>query len=71
MGEMLSGTYGSIWTHGVYIAGHFVPGSLTYLHSIVEVRLDYGMFFLSLQAMKIDIVCGFNSLAVSGTVKAL
>ena len=39
MGEVLSGTYGSIWTHGVYVAGHFVPGSLTYLHSIIEVRL--------------------------------
>ena len=39
MGEVVRGMYGFVWVHGVYVAGHFVPGSMTYLHGIFEVYL--------------------------------
>ena len=37
MGELIQGTYGFVWTHGVYVSGHFIPGSMTYMHSTIEV----------------------------------
>ena len=29
--------YGSVSVHGVSIGGHFIPGSMTYLHGILQV----------------------------------
>lgn len=41
MGEVVRGMYGFVWVHGVYVTGHFVPGSMTYLHGIFEILLVY------------------------------
>ena len=37
-GEVLTGVYGTVGVHGVSIKGHFIPGPMTYLHGIIEVR---------------------------------
>ena len=37
VGEVLTGVYGLISVHGLYVAGHFLPGSMTYLHGILQV----------------------------------
>ena len=38
IGELLTGVYGLVGVHGVIVAGHFLPGSLTYLHGGLQVR---------------------------------
>ena len=35
--EVLTGMYGVIGVHGVYVGGHFLPGSMTYLHGQFQV----------------------------------
>ena len=35
--EVLTGMYGVIGVHGVYVGGHFLPGSMTYLHEQFQV----------------------------------
>ena len=37
VGEIVTGVYGLIWVHGVQAAGHFIPGSLTYLYGVLQV----------------------------------
>ena len=39
VGEIVSGVYGLIWVHGVQVAGHFIPGSLTYLFGSFQVYI--------------------------------
>ena len=36
-GEVLTGEYGTVGVHGVKVKGHFIPGSMTYLHGIIHV----------------------------------
>ena len=36
-GEILTGVYGSVSVHGVHVGGHFIPGSMTYVHGILQV----------------------------------
>lgn len=38
IGELLTGVYGLVGVHGVIVAGHFLPGSLTYLNGVLQVR---------------------------------
>ncbi len=37
MAEVLTGQYGLIGAHGVYVSGHFLPGSMTYLYGYLQV----------------------------------
>lgn len=37
IGEVLTGVYGTVGVHGVSIKGHFIPGSMTYTHGIIQV----------------------------------
>ena len=36
-GEILTGVYGSVSVHGIIVGGQFIPGSMTYIHGIVQV----------------------------------
>ena len=53
VGEVLSDTYGLIWTHGVYVAGNFVPGSMTYFHSTIEVNIYIGFVYANWHAFSV------------------
>ena len=33
----MDGVYGFVCVHGVFVMGHFIPGSMTYLHAILQV----------------------------------
>ena len=37
VGEVLTDVYGLVSVHGVRVAGHFLPGSVTYIHGIIQV----------------------------------
>lgn len=37
MGEIISGVYGVVSAHGVYVNGHFLPGSMTYFRGAFQV----------------------------------
>lgn len=37
VGELLTGVYGVVTVHGLYVGGVFLPGSMTYLHGILQV----------------------------------
>ena len=39
IGELMTGVYGLVFAHGILVAGHFLPGSMTYLHGVFEVSL--------------------------------
>ncbi len=39
VGELLTDVHGFVCVHGVYLLGRFIPGSLTYLHGTVKVRI--------------------------------
>lgn len=38
-GEIITGVYGSVSVHGVSVGGHFIPGSMTYVHGGIQVSL--------------------------------
>ncbi len=38
--EVLTGSYGFIGAHGVYVSGHFLPGSMTYLYGTLQVSFS-------------------------------
>ena len=40
IGELLTGVYGLVGVHGVIVAGHFLPGSMTYLNGVLQVRRE-------------------------------
>ena len=37
VGEVMTGIYGLVFVHGVAVAGHFLPGSMTYLTGAIMV----------------------------------
>lgn len=39
--------YGLVGVHGVIVAGHFLPGSLTYLNGVLQVRRGERMVLFS------------------------
>ena len=39
VGEVLRDVHGLIFVHGMMASGHFIPGSLTYIHGATEVSL--------------------------------
>ena len=39
VGELLTGVYGVVTVHGLYVGGVFLPGSMTYLHGILQVYM--------------------------------
>ncbi|KAL5463442.1 hypothetical protein EMCRGX_G032337 [Ephydatia muelleri] len=39
IGELMSGHIGAVGVHGIIIDGHFLPGSITYLHGVTHVAL--------------------------------
>lgn len=47
IGELLTGVYGLVGVHGVIVAGHFLPGSLTYLDGVLQVRRGERMVLFS------------------------
>ena len=47
IGELLTGVYGLVGVHGVIVAGHFLPGSLTYLDGVLQVRRGERMVLYS------------------------
>ncbi|XP_019851820.1 PREDICTED: transmembrane protein 62-like [Amphimedon queenslandica] len=41
VGEVLRDVYGLIFVHGMMASGHFIPGSLTYVHGVAEILTYY------------------------------
>ena len=40
VGEIISGKYGLVTAHGVFVDGHFLPGSMTYFRGAYQVSLQ-------------------------------
>lgn len=36
-GELITGVYGFVSVHGIYLMGQWIPGSMTYLHGTIQV----------------------------------
>lgn len=37
VGELLTGEYGFVCVHGVYVLQHFIPGAMTYFYGLIQV----------------------------------
>ena len=47
VGEMTRGHLGALFVHGMYVKGHWIPGSLSYYYGIVQVWLFYLFLFVN------------------------
>ena len=63
MGEMLTGHYGFVCMHGVYVMGTFLPGSMTYLNGNIlvcifdlDVCCHYGPISVFININKINVI---------------
>lgn len=62
IGELLTGVYGLVGVHGVIVAGHFLPGSLTYLDGVLQVRRGERMVLFSVTKEEEEVKEVFSAL---------
>ena len=65
IGELLTGVYGLVGVHGVIVAGHFLPGSLTYLNGVLQVRRGEKMVLFSATKEEEEVKEVFSALIFS------
>lgn len=65
IGELLTGVYGLVGVHGVIVAGHFLPGSLTYLNGVLQVRRGERMVLFSATKEEEEVKEVFSALIFS------